>query len=288
MNNNVCATIISYNTGEDIKSTIDAIKDQVAKLLLIDNGSDEKTITILKDYETQNSNIELILNESNLGIAAALNIAARYAVANSYSWLLTLDDDSTASDSMVEALLKTASKVYNNLGIISPKQWERDRASELSYDMEEIREVTIDMTSGNLVNCEVFKTVGFYNEDFFIDFVDHEFCLRLIQNNYKIIKANNIILWHSLGESKTLKLFGKELTVTNHSPVRRYYITRNRLYCWNSFKADFPSWVKEDKGRFRNETIKILLYEDKKIKKLKMIYKGILDYKNGISGSLKY
>lgn len=291
MENRVCGVIVAYNTGKDIIHTVEAIKNQVEKLLIVDNGSSEETICQLKLYKN-NSNIEVIYNEENKGIAAALNEAVKYAISNDFNWLLTLDDDSLATPNMVSELLD----VYNHfdkqtqkkVAFISPKHVEKFNAKNITndyfYNVNNIQKVTIDMTSGNLVRCDIFKTVGVFNENLFIDFVDHEFCLRINKEGYEIFKVNSIYLLHSLGNSKDIILFGKRITVTNHSPLRRYYITRNRFYCWKIFKDSFPQWVKEDKKRFINESIKIILYENNKFKKLKMILRGITDYKNNKFG----
>ncbi|MDP4088150.1 MAG: glycosyltransferase family 2 protein, partial [Bacillota bacterium] len=113
---------------------------------------------------------------------------------------------------------------------------------------------------------------------------DHYFCLKLKRLGFDIIRVENAILLHSLGNSIPKSILGQKITVTNHSPLRRYYMTRNRLYTWKEFKKDFPEWYKEDLGRFINETIKIILYEDRKLSKLRSIMGGVLDYGKKVMG----
>lgn len=43
------------------------------------------------------------------------------------------------------------------------------------------------MQSANLVNVEVYKKLGKYREEYFIDCVDYEYCLRARENQYSII-----------------------------------------------------------------------------------------------------
>jgi GT2 family glycosyltransferase len=47
------------------------------------------------------------------------------------------------------------------------------------------------MSSGNLLNLAAFKQVGAYNESFFIDYVDHEYCLRLKKKRFSILTLKN-------------------------------------------------------------------------------------------------
>jgi rhamnosyltransferase len=60
-------------------------------------------------------------------------------------------------------------------------------------------EIESAMTSGNLVKTSIFAEVGFFAEDFFIDYVDHEFCLRCNQRGYVILQSCRSVLAHSLG-----------------------------------------------------------------------------------------
>ena len=51
-----------------------------------------------------------------------------------------------------------------------------------------------------------------------------------------MIKVRDAILYHSLGESQSVKsIFGK-FNTSNHSALRRYYMTRNRFYTWEKYK----------------------------------------------------
>ena len=99
--------------------------------------------------------------------------------------------------------------------------------------------------------------------------------------------VNNAILIHNLGESIKKSVLGLKITPTNHSPLRRYYMSRNRRYIWDKYKEDFPEWILIDKRRFITENLKIILFENNKIEKFKYIKKGINDYKNNIFGKFK-
>ncbi|MBQ9013244.1 MAG: glycosyltransferase [Bacilli bacterium] len=236
--------------------------------------------------------MEALFNEENLGIATALNIGVRKALSQGYNWILTMDQDSKASSNMVEKMLEVYNKIDERerkeiLSIFPNFVDERIQSIEENSNMNSYEYVDADITSGNLLRAEVFDKVGFFDDSLFIDLVDTDFCMRLNEENIKMIKVRDAILYHSLGESQTVKsIFGK-FNTSNHSALRRYYMTRNRFYTWEKYKDLNSFTLNRDKKLFKKEFIKIILGEKDKINKIKMVFKGYKDYKKGIRGKLK-
>ena len=289
----VAAIIVSYNPDKNLLDSVNLLISQVEKIIIVDNGSIEekrKDISSIKDID--NERIEVIFNEENLGIATALNIGVREALKQGFNWILTMDQDSKASKDMVEKMFE----VYNNidkkerksiLSIFPNFVDERIQSIEENSVMNTYEYVDADITSGNLVNSEVFDKVGFFDDSLFIDLVDTDFCMRLNEKNIKMIKVRDAILYHSLGESQSVKsIFGK-FNTSNHSALRRYYMTRNRFYIWEKYKDLNSFTLNRDKKLFKKEFIKIILGEKDKVNKIKMVFKGYKDYKKGIRGKLK-
>jgi rhamnosyltransferase len=289
----ICAIIVTYNCGNDVYNTINSVVSKVNELIIVDNGSDKDTIEALQKYREHN-NITILFNKDNLGIAKALNIGANYAIEKDYEWILTLDDDSIVTENMIHIMLQAYEGLNEQervkVALLAPKHVEKTiqiNNEKIDKDTKfSISKVNTEITSGNLIKTKILKQINLYKEDFFIDFVDHYLCLVLKKKGYEIIRVEEAILLHSLGISHPKVILGKAITVTNHSPIRRYYMTRNRMNMWREFKNEFPDWVSEDRMRFINETIKILLYEKSKWRKMKMIIKGIRDYKRGKSGAI--
>ena len=288
----VAAIIVSYNPDKNLLDSVNLLISQVEKIIIVDNGSIEekrKDISSIKDID--NERIEIIFNEENLGIATALNIGVREALKQGFNWILTMDQDSKASKDMVEKMFE----VYNNidekerksiLSIFPNFVDKRIQSIEENSVMNTYEYVDADITSGNLVKAEVFDKVGFFDDSLFIDLVDTDFCMRLNEKNIKMIKVRDAILYHSLGESQSVKsIFGK-FNTSNHSALRRYYMTRNRFYIWEKYKDLNSFTLNRDKKLFKKEFIKIILGEKDKVNKIKMVFKGYKDYKKGIRGKL--
>lgn len=289
----VCCIIVTYNIGKDFYKCLNSIYDQVEKIVIVDNGSDEETIEVLNDIEKENNDILVIYNRENLGIATALNQGIKYAIENNYQWILTMDNDSESTNNMVQVMMKVYEslelKEKENVVSIFPSyvekgygQYEDIKDSDLTNLNYEF--VEAEITSGNLVKTKVFKELGLLEDKLFIDLVDVEICLRILKNNFKMIKCEGGILLHSLGNSTKRKILTKEVAVTNHSALRRYYITRNRLEIWNIYKGLDCKYMKNSKKDFIKETATIILFEKDKGAKIKAMMQGINDYRKNKFG----
>ena len=286
----VAAIIVSYNPDSNLFDSINLLLNQVEKVIIVDNGSKEKYVKYIKSINEDK--IEIILNKENLGIATALNIGVRKALENGYEWILTMDQDSKASPDMVKKMFN----VYNSINREERKDIlsifpnfvdERIQSIEENSNMNSYEYVDADITSGNLLRKEVFEKVGFFDDSLFIDLVDTDFCMRLNEKGIKMIKIRDAVLYHSLGESKTIKGILGSFNTSNHSALRRYYMTRNRFYIWEKYKGLNSFTLNRDKKLFKKEFVKIILGEKDKVHKIKMVLRGYKDYKKGIKGKLK-
>lgn len=292
--NSVSAVIITYNVENDFKNRINKLKGKVNEIIVVDNGSKAETISMLKELEKE---ITIIYLEKNKGIAYALNKGIKYSIEKGYDWILTLDHDSIVTDNMINNMLKCyegfEGELKEKVAMLVPVHVEeKEHENNHVINNEEVSsksytEVLTEITSGALTKASIYKSVGLYDEKLFIDLVDHDYCLRLNKNGLKVIQVKDAILVHNLGESTKKNFLGLKFTPTNHSALRRYYMTRNRMYIWNKYKNEFPQWVSVDKRRFITENIKIVLFEADKLNKLKFIKKGISDYKNNKFGNFK-
>jgi rhamnosyltransferase len=272
----IAGIVVLYNPDENIIDNIKSYLDNIEVLYVVDNST-EKRIGIINTIKSLNK-IIYIDNNGNKGIANALNVGANLAIRAGYEWLLTMDQDSTfISGDSVDRMYRAA-LIYNRVAIISPLH--TNAVDNSLEDRSEFSIVCTTMTSGNLLNLKAFQEIGGFRDDYFIDYVDHEFCLRARLFGFIIVRCNLVILKHNLGDIKKHRL---GLT-TNHLPIRRYYITRNRLYTMHMYRHFDPSFFWGEMYAIFAEAIKIILYERQKFEKLLMIYRGYRDFKKGITG----
>lgn len=277
--NKVAGVTVLYHPTIEIVENIKSYIKQIDILYLINNTPDDLDQDIVSSL---NSNkVVLVNNKKNKGIATALNQAANLAQKDNYGYLLTMDQDSKVSDNLVEKALRILQDDIR-VGIVYPvvinnvsSQISKTNASD---------KFPIAMTSGSIMRLAIFNEVGGFLDKLFIDYVDYELSIRMILNGYKIIKMEDIFVYHNLGNIKEIKLLSIRVYPTNHLPIRWYYRTRNRFYIYNNYKKSIPEFIQQDKIIFIKELIKILLFENKKISKYNMILRGYLDYKKNKFG----
>lgn len=277
----IAGVVILYNPDKNIGKNIASYLNNIDKLYVIDN-SPYKNSKLLPN----NSKIKYIFNNKNLGIATALNMGAKEAIKDGYDFLLTMDQDSKFSAKSLDNLMLWLSKnMKDDIGLISPRHIINIEQQKPKEDIE--YPLTV-MTSGNIINLKAYKKIGGYKDFLFIDSVDFDYCLNLIDHNYKVIQLNKIELKHELGNIKTEKFLWRNITHSNHNYVRRYYITRNLLYVGKKYKNKYPTFYKQVKREIGRDIIKVILLESDKYKKLRNMLRGYIDYKKGIKGEYKY
>ena len=286
---NIACIIVSYNIGSDIYKCYNSIKKQVGQVVIVDNGSNKETIRALKNIESD-SDTSIIYLKKNEGIAVALNYGVKAAIDLKYEWVLTMDNDSKAASSMIENMMNCYDSFpnYKKEEIVSIAPTYVQEGSKVINNLKmEYSYENLVITSGNLVKTDVFRKIGFFKENYFIDYVDNEFCLRILAEHKKIIQVNNAILEHNLGSVKTKKIFLKTIESTNHSPIRRYYLVRNSLDVLNTYKYLNIKHINNTKRILMRFILEILSVEDDRWNKIKHMYWGYKDYKLGKFGEFK-
>lgn len=276
---NIAGVVVLYNPDQRVLSNIDACLRQVELLYIIDNSSIENFK--LREIYSGNAAVEYVFNNGNIGIAAALNIGALKALEKGFTHILTMDQDSVIPDGMVKEL-SNIQTMYPKAAMIAPYHVNPVH-NKLPSDSN-VHEVATVMTSGSLLNLEAYRDAGEFMEKLFIDYVDHEYCLRLIERGYLILQVNSLHMSHNLGSVTIRKVFTKEIYPTNHSPLRLYYRTRNRLLVRRLYGRMHPNYIRQDNRDFLVELFKVIFFEKQKMEKIRMILKGIAHYRRGIFG----
>jgi O-antigen/teichoic acid export membrane protein/GT2 family glycosyltransferase len=273
------AIVVSFNPSNYLIEFAEQLLKQFDEVLIIDNNSNQEAKQILNKIETLGCRI--IYNKENLGIASALNQGFKCAV-NKYKWACTFDQDSNIDLDYRVQLFSNLNTHFdrNAVAVVGPKIFEVQIKHNVAYSWIKnsmIFEVPTVITSGSLIRVKAHEAVGGFNEALFIDYVDHEFSLKLRSKGFLVTQSANARLYHKLGNSKAHRVLFREFYSTHHDALRRYYNTRNRFYVYFKFLVFEPIWVIKDFYHFLKETFKILLVERDKMAKLKGISLGLFD-----------
>ena len=271
----VCAGVVTYNPDIDVLlKNLQALSPQVRDVFVVDNGSNN--INDIENLLGHFNNITIFLNPQNLGIAQALNKLCKIASSRGYDWILTMDQDSMCDGNMVANLSNYANEEY---GIIAPRiEFRKDgvliekTGSGAKCQTEQIYAC---ITSGSLTNLIAWKEVGGFDEWYFIDHVDNEFCTHIIQKGYKVLRVNDALLYQRAGDMKYVKLFGKPILLPYYSTLRNYYICRNTIYYMRKYWRDISLYY-EIRSFVYSQSTKFL-FEKGRWRNLKSSLKGIKD-----------
>jgi rhamnosyltransferase len=203
-----------------------------------------------------------------------------------------MDQDTLVSSRLMSGLAETflACPFRDRLGVVAAnyvdpaieKLFARTIRPHLPY----IEQPTA-ITSGSLLRLSAFAATGDFQDDFFIDFVDNEYCLRLRNHGWRVAYSTSPLMDHAIGQPCVHYLLGFRFATSNHSPLRRYYSTRNRLISDCRHWPTQPHAVVTDLGRFAGELVFLLLFETDKCQKIQAIGRGVWHGMTGRMGKLR-
>jgi rhamnosyltransferase len=290
MQSSVCAIIVTYCIGKDVLKCYGSIKDQVKEVVVVDNGSDSETVSELKLLEATCSNVTIFYNRENLGIATAINIGARYAVEKGYRWILTLDHDSIATPGMVDELLDAFNRLseegVDRVGILAPIPFDTNIQKYL-IDSDRrccgVQEVERVISSGCMIKTRIFEDVGFFTDELFMYYVDDDFCMRCVNDKWRIYLCHSTVLMHQEGAREVKRFFWKKINYRRYDCHATYYRSRNAIYMLKkryrqegcSLRVFRITCVAAKRMCF--DAIKIILFEKQRLRLLSFIVKGVSD-----------
>lgn len=300
VNMKIAAGFVLYNPNlERFLQCLQRARQQFDCVFLFDNvGNQKHLIERFNDvvYFTENT---------NKGIAYALNKIMKRAKQELYDWVVTLDQDTVIPENLVANY-----RLYvglKDIAIISPQVIDKRR---LYLTVNETNEEVIDLdfciTSASCTNVKIWESLGGFDEKLFIDFVDNDYCKRIKLSNYRILQLTRLIIDQEFGNitlksPQKVKFYlwlSKIMHNTNiakltyHkevSPLRIYYVHRNLLYLNKKFQKvggiGYRNFgCKSFLGFLLCFTLPSILRGQHKIKIVKAVMKGFYDgYKLDIS-----
>lgn len=243
------AVVTSFRPDDALIAAIEALKDQVDVVAVVDDGSGAAFASVLAGVQARGA--QVIHLETNTGIGAALNAGIRSVLRDGANLVVTLDQDSVIPAGFVDALESAA---------ISARAAGRADAPVVPEFFAEVRQAgkrAPDGTllahgviqSGMLLSRELLDEVGLMREDLFIDLVDTEFELRCLAAGRPVVAASGLALAHKLGARYVrggIAVPGIPVVMTLSAPFRYYYRARNRVIIGRAYRRLFPIRILRD------------------------------------------
>jgi rhamnosyltransferase len=277
MNNpDVCAVVVIYNPDSIAVDNLEVVANIFDKIFVIDNSDAKHNSVDLKRIRNSSSMV-YVANDANYGVAKALNQGVELAIKNGFSAAVLLDQDTKLSRSLLDELVY----LYNDRSRLAPvaivgSNYQTSTSLSKQKEARFVTEKTV-ITSGSLLSMEAYKNIGPFNESYFIDGVDLEFCLRAHLKGYGVYKSTKVLMEHFIGDATKHRLLGLTFITSNHSALRRYYLTRNTVFLCRSFFKSFLLYTVAGGVNVVRLAVYIVLFESEKIKKLNYMLLGLKD-----------
>lgn len=265
------AGIVTYHPEiERLRENVCAASTQVDQVVIFINGEEsaEATKTAVEGLDS----VVLLHNKRNDGIALALARIMEYAAANSFDWVLSIDQDSVCREGLVDQY-KTFTGLPN-VGALTCCITDRNFTQDFGFDSgEKYHRIDKCITAGTFMSVDAYQHCDGYDISMFIDGVDWDICYNLRRHGYLIYRINFDGILQEVGHGKDVSLLGKKYVAYGESPLRNYYGARNDIYLANKY-PEFLSMGRTLLREVRAEII-VLLFETQKRAKLWNRWRGI-------------
>ena len=271
----LAVSVVLYNPSKENIDHLFSLGKIFDNVYILDNSN------TANDKLVSKGNLHYIPYFENNGIAFALEDGLSRAIEDKNDFLLTLDQDSIYPMDKHSEIVSRLRQLDMSKDAVFALTTDSDYASRDNHDEEK---VTNCITSGNFLNLKLIQEQDIhFPVELFIDYVDFEFCRRVLSKDLNIIQSHQYYINHTIGSPLRKNILGIKFTCMNHSPIRYYYRFRNAYY----LKKQFPKFYKHlaFKTLFVDK-LKMKLFEENKKEKSKMIKRGIADAKKSKLGKL--
>jgi rhamnosyltransferase len=281
----VCAVVVAYHPDADFAARLRDLLPQVAALVVVDNTPPVARGRPIALPAAPTVRTCLIENADNLGVGAALNQGLAQAARWGCDWLLTLDQDSRCDANMVKTLTGIAVDCAPQPVVVGGNHFDPrcGRTKVPTGAVGKCLDQKTVITSGCLVDICFAQDIGGFRADYFIDQLDHEFCLRARGHGGRVVISRHPVMAHSVGEAggAWLPLLGH---LPNHSPLRKYYIARNSIVTIARYWRTEPDWCLRRAVRLVLGLLLMTTFERQRLSKARAFFAGFADALAGRMG----
>ena len=237
---------VNYNGLNDTCALIDSIPfNEDMEVIVIDNGSKKNEANILQE---RYSYIKVIRSDQNLGFAGGNNLGMKVAKGK---YLFLINNDTVFKEFNSNVLIKRLES-SPKIGMVCPKirfAWNNNPIQFAGYTL--LSPITVRNQSigfgkkddgqydvphqtpyahgaAMMLKREVIDKVGFIPECYFLYYEELDWSMMITRASYEIWYEPASTIYHKESQSSG-----------QNSPLRTYYITRNRLLLvkrnWSGF-----------------------------------------------------
>lgn len=212
----VSIIIVSYNTKELLRSCLTSIyqyvNDSDFEVIVVDNASSDKTVSMVKD---EFKKVQVIESKENLGFGKACNKGAEAAKGN---YVVFLNSDTSFNSDIITSMVHEF-KNGQNIGVVGGILESVGKTTSQSFGksynlfnifllltgLEKLRtkvllkkSMQVDWVSGGcmMVQKALFNNLKGFDEHFFMYMEDVDLCYRVKKMGYRVVVDSSVQLSH--------------------------------------------------------------------------------------------
>lgn len=276
------AVVVAYEPDALALACITRLAEEFDKLHIVDNSIRAGVRPPLP------AGARLIRMNGNAGISAALNAGISAAAVGGCDAVFVFDQDTGVAPGFAQRMLACRASIGSTPVLLVPDRIDRHVRARARHPVllggrvryrpcagnEGVMEVAWAVSSGMLLDVALYRRLGPFRDDFFIDHVDTEYCLRARSAGVRVMVSCGETVEHAIGRQERRKIGPWTVRPSHHSAERRYYTARNGLHlalqrgpAANAFRRHHIRYLIHD-------VVKILLFEDGRIRKLAALARG--------------
>jgi len=219
----VCVVVLNWNGIKDTEKCLDSLLGQSYEdyeILVVDNGSRDKSLNILLDLERKHPSLRVITNEFNKGFAGGVNTGINYGIKHGFDAIALFNNDAVADEQWLKELVKqlhsdrsiitglllnaegskidSTAEVYSSWGM--PFSINRGAPADQSPPPSYVFGAT---GGASLYRTTLFKEIGLFDESFFAYYEDVDISFRTQLAGHKVYFTNKAIAYHKQGATSS-------------------------------------------------------------------------------------
>jgi rhamnosyltransferase len=275
----VAAVVTAYHPDGRLAAVVESALLSCAAVVVADNTPGDAPSLADKLSDPR---VRVLRSGRNRGLAGALNAGLAELPAEAEA-VLFLDQDSVLPPELVAGLVAHLAE-DPRIGVVGPTPV--DAATGGRYERSADRHAAVDdrpsiITSGMVVRRSCFEAVPRFREDFFVDCVDSDFCLRIRRSGSRVVRDADLLLPHSIGSGRDHRIGSLNVRVLHYPAWRHYWIARNGLVLSREFLAAERGFVLTNALFMARWLLVTALFDDRRRASVPAVLRGLLD---GLTG----
>lgn len=267
---NTAAVIVSYHPDDEFVERLAKLRSQFAAVYWVDNTPG----AAVGSKHLSDLDVDYISQGVNSGLGTALNTGCAAALRDGFEWVVTFDQDSDIAADFLGQQIAAWQESDSSAFIMGCNYSAGDNVDKPRFREGDYMVVCKTViTSGCLMCLPVWDNLGRFRDDYFIDGIDHEICLRGRSKGLVVSRHGRVLMKHRIGERSA----NYRILPYLHTPVRKYYSMRNGTQNILRYATSEPLWAVRKSATLAWEVVIALLFEPDRRRKMRAMFRGLRD-----------